>query len=111
MRYDMYDPDAQPPGAKWSKRLGKWRYPVMRGFHWDRQGIHVVMGLVVPFLVIGSFIPAAIITAVFVAYEIVEANIIGDDAYIDIGAYLGGLMAGYGILHWGPRVWDAMPFS
>lgn len=99
MKYDMYDPKVQPPGARWSKRLGKWRYPVMRGFHWDRQGIHIALGLLAGYLglsgVDGAITMLAIVTAGFVVYEWVEAEIIGDDAYIDIGAYVAGLMAAW----------------
>ena len=33
-------------GWKWSERLGKCRRPAIREFMMDRQGIHIVLGLV-----------------------------------------------------------------
>ena len=40
-----------------------------------------------------GLLPVGLLTHIFLRYEEVEAKEIEDDAYIDIGGYLGGLMA------------------
>ena len=106
-------------GWVWSNRLQKYRRPAIRSFMMDRQGIHIVLGLIVGGIF--NILPAAsgflypkdgdwqlaliwlativlgllvciLITHIFLRYEEVEAKEIEDDAYIDIGGYLGGLI-------------------
>ena len=115
--FDVYDPYAKPgKGWVWSKRLVKWRRPAVRQFMADRQGIHIVLGFVTAnaAALIGTAVGLlayavsgndwvgwlagpvtglavnGMISHQFLRYEEVEAKEIGDDAYVDIGGYLGG---------------------
>lgn len=100
-------------GWVWSKRLVKWRRPAMRAWMADRQGIHIILGLLVVALsagfglvvgdkpitwLVGGGLVAGVATWIFLRYEEVEAKEISDDAYIDIGGYLGGILAGVALL-------------
>ena len=102
-------------GWVWSDRLQKWRRPAVRQFMADRQGIHIVLGLVVAGLGAGmewafgwGIATIVVLSALFCLYEVVEAGEISDDGYIDIGGYLGGLMAGAAgaVLAWG--IWTVV---
>lgn len=97
-----------PDPSFYDAGLGTRRRNPLREFRWDRQGIHLAMGLPVglSFLLcqlLGNdwAIPIAIAQAVvmvgFLAYEITEGWRIKDQAYVDIGGYLGGYMGGLGI--------------
>ena len=98
-------------GWVWSDRLQKWRRPAARKFMVDRQGIHIVLGAVVALplvllgvaekfwlddvgpIALGWIWAATVVTHLFLRYEEVEAKEISDDAYIDIGGFLGGFLA------------------
>ena len=98
-------------GYVWSERLGKWRRPAIRKFMMDRQGVHIILGFLVNLLGVGAafavmmltkhtlagiLVGVALVTVathVFLRYEEVEAAEIEDDGYIDIGGYLGGMLA------------------
>ena len=107
MTQDEYRAKNSKPGKGWvwSDRLQKWRRPAARKFMLDRQGIHIVLGAVVamPFLALAAlkadefwmgawFAVSVVVTHLFLRYEEVEAKEIADDAYIDIGGYLGGFL-------------------
>ena len=94
---DLYDPEKRPHGKGWfwSKRLLKWRRHPMREFSLDRQGIHLIGGgltaagmwLFDGLELVGFW---GIVTWLFLRYEETEEQVIGDDAYVDIGGWFIG---------------------
>ena len=79
-------------------RYGQIRLPAAHKWLWDRQGAHAAFGCVVA--AVGGFgvwfgewgllVLAAIVTHLFLRYEVTEDDSINDHAYVDIGGYLTG---------------------
>lgn len=98
----LYDPDNCPgAGWRWSDTLKKWRRDPAP-FRFMRAGIHIGLGLIVG-LVSPDWQTLGILTAIFLCYERWESQRIGDEAYPDVGGYLGGMVAWQGVITLG--VW------
>ncbi len=88
--------DADYPQPEWYLgRRRQWRVTAHVDFDWDRQGVHIPVGLLVGALATtdGGLGLAILVAAVFLVYEIRESGSINDLDWIDIGAALSGLIA------------------
>ena len=72
----------------------RWRAPdVIRGFRWDREGVHLPVGFIIAGLLWAGMTHYAYITfAFFLAYEISEGWRIRDGAFRDLGAAMVGFL-------------------
>lgn len=98
-----------PPNANpywyFSTGLGRWRREPKRGFSFMRHGIHFLLawGVVVVMAFaaytlnldwLSFFLGIGIVSWLFTRYEVVEAAVIHDDAYLDLAGYKVGLLTG-----------------
>ena len=95
-----------PPDSNPAWYIGdgqQWRKEPVRILKWDREGIHGILGLIVgalfPLAAIVPEIPhwysvgtVALVTFLFLTYEITEGLRIRDWAYRDIGFFVVGLL-------------------
>ena len=98
----MYDSEHCPgEGWYWSENLLKWRRNPAP-FKPMRAGIHWILGFVAAALTIGwgredGIWLLFLVTGLFLAYEKWESDRIKDEAYLDIGGYLGGVLSYLGL--------------
>ena len=95
--FRLFDKSTCPgAGFRWSETLNKWRRDPAP-FRWDRFGVHFLLGILATWAC-PSWQTLAIVCALFAIYEIFESKVIFDEAYPDVGGWVSGMVAYYGIV-------------